>query len=272
MSQCDAWMPQSVGDYLADTMHLRAAEHGAYLLLLMQYWRAGPLPDDDRKLAAIARMDEAEWRICGPVVRAFFQASDGGVLRQARCDAAREASQARVSKRRNAAKTASKARWNSETMPIASESHAISMRGASESHANRMRGASESHANRMLDASESHAPRIPIASEAHGSAAAPAGKVRAGNLSDEMTTDKDTGLLVCNNYFVDMVFEKATEAARIDPGKLSLTWDAMLGWLRDGIEPEQIYAAIRRCAARPGYQPPRSLAYFDRAVREHRMN
>jgi uncharacterized protein YdaU (DUF1376 family) len=56
-----AWMPLYVADYLADTGHLSAAEHGAYLLLIMHYWTNGQLPNEDRRLSRIARMSPAEW-------------------------------------------------------------------------------------------------------------------------------------------------------------------------------------------------------------------
>lgn len=51
------WMPLWIGDYLKDTSHLCAAEHGAYLLLIMHYWQTGSLPTEDRHLAMIARME-----------------------------------------------------------------------------------------------------------------------------------------------------------------------------------------------------------------------
>jgi uncharacterized protein YdaU (DUF1376 family) len=67
------WMPLYIADYRADTAHLSAAEHGAYLLLIMHYWSTGGLPDDDRPLARIACMSVAEWRRARPTLAGFFQ-------------------------------------------------------------------------------------------------------------------------------------------------------------------------------------------------------
>lgn len=55
------WMPLYVAEYLADTGHLSAAEHGAYLLLIMHYWQKDGLPEDERQIARISRLTPAEW-------------------------------------------------------------------------------------------------------------------------------------------------------------------------------------------------------------------
>jgi len=55
------WMPLYVADYLADTGHLSTAEHGAYMLLIMHYWQNGSLPEEERRIARIARMSQEEW-------------------------------------------------------------------------------------------------------------------------------------------------------------------------------------------------------------------
>src|SRR5262245_38708478 len=67
------WMPLYVADYLADTAHLRAAESGAYLHLIMHYWRRGGLPDDDRQLASITKMTIWQWRRTRPRIEPLFQ-------------------------------------------------------------------------------------------------------------------------------------------------------------------------------------------------------
>lgn len=66
------WMPLYVADYKKDTGHLGAAEHGAYLLLIMHYWATGGLPDNDRQLARIACMSPSAWKRTKPTLVPFF--------------------------------------------------------------------------------------------------------------------------------------------------------------------------------------------------------
>jgi uncharacterized protein YdaU (DUF1376 family) len=85
-TKTDAWMPLYLADYLRDTTHLSAEEHGAYLLLLMHAWvNDGLLPDDDRRLRQITKMEAKGWKYSAPILRAFFY-SDGAHLRQKRMD------------------------------------------------------------------------------------------------------------------------------------------------------------------------------------------
>jgi uncharacterized protein YdaU (DUF1376 family) len=66
------WMPLYVGDYLGDTGHLTTTQHGAYLLLMMHYWRKGELPDDDTQLAKITRLPLKLWQDYRPILQGFF--------------------------------------------------------------------------------------------------------------------------------------------------------------------------------------------------------
>lgn len=66
------YMKMYWADYLADTAHLSAIEHGGYLLLIAHYWRTGSLPDDEAKLARIARMSVKQWRTHSETILAFF--------------------------------------------------------------------------------------------------------------------------------------------------------------------------------------------------------
>ena len=65
-------MPLYVGDYLGDTGHLTTAQHGAYLLLMMHYWRKGELPDDDRQLSKITKLPLKTWCNYRATLQDFF--------------------------------------------------------------------------------------------------------------------------------------------------------------------------------------------------------
>lgn len=68
-----AWMPLHIENYLADTGHLTAAEHGAYLMLIMHYWREGRLPEDERLIQRIARLSKDEWAESRDILAALFR-------------------------------------------------------------------------------------------------------------------------------------------------------------------------------------------------------
>lgn len=65
------YMQLYIADYLADTMHLSAEEHGAYLLLMFNYWQTGkPIPKN--RLAKIARLTNERWADVEPSLQELF--------------------------------------------------------------------------------------------------------------------------------------------------------------------------------------------------------
>src|SRR3954469_11371826 len=72
-----AWMPLYVGDYLGDTGHLTTTQHGAYLLLMMHYWRKGGLPDDDKQLSKITKLPFKIWAEYRETLQDFFHEAGG---------------------------------------------------------------------------------------------------------------------------------------------------------------------------------------------------
>lgn len=76
------WMPLFIGDYLADTQRLTAEQHGAYLLLIMDYWRNGSLPNNDDVLDLITK---GAWAKHKAVLLTFFM-QDGDALRHLRIE------------------------------------------------------------------------------------------------------------------------------------------------------------------------------------------
>lgn len=67
------WMPLYVSDYLVDTMHLTAEQHGAYLLLLMACWKSNArVANDADQLQAISKLTPIKWKVCAPILSSFF--------------------------------------------------------------------------------------------------------------------------------------------------------------------------------------------------------
>lgn len=110
----DTWMPLYIGDYLADTTRLTTEQHGAYLLLLMDYWRNGPPPDDEQTLASITKLSVQQWRRHEAVLRTFFQPGDGACWVQKRADDERQKAGNVSDKRSAAGKEGASKRWGKQ--------------------------------------------------------------------------------------------------------------------------------------------------------------
>jgi len=94
-----ARMPLHVGDYLADTGHVTATEHGAYLLLIMHYWQNGCLPENERIIARIAKLSPEQWEESRDMLAMLF----GPGWTHKRIDAELSKADEIIEKRRSAA-------------------------------------------------------------------------------------------------------------------------------------------------------------------------
>ena len=112
------YMPFFVADYLADAAHLTTLEHGAYLLLIFNYWQRGkPLPDNDKKLARICGLSDEEWAGVRPELEEFFRV-DGEEWRHKRIEAELEFVREKSEKAREAGKASAKKRSSARSTPV----------------------------------------------------------------------------------------------------------------------------------------------------------
>jgi hypothetical protein len=109
-------------DYLADTAHLTTEEHGAYLLLLMNYWQRGkPLDNTDGRLAHVARLSAERWKAVEPILAEFFMI-EGTTWVQARIERDLDKIRDKSSKlAANGSIGGSKKQANAKQMPIYEE-------------------------------------------------------------------------------------------------------------------------------------------------------
>ncbi|MBZ9742154.1 MULTISPECIES: YdaU family protein [unclassified Mesorhizobium] len=181
------FMQLYVSDFVGDTLQLSTEQIGAYMLLLMAMWNAGgSLPDDEARLARVARLPLKRWRAISADLLAFFEREGGQVGHKRLTKELRKAllkSEARAAAgARGGAATALKtkahvtanadvlARHSPDTRKQMEKASAFSARGARESVGISMRESGEG-------ASRSHGPGRPrkppgwIRPRTHGDAA-----------------------------------------------------------------------------------------------------
>ncbi len=112
------YMPLYVADYLADAAHLSTIEHGAYLLLIMNYWQRGePLPNDDTRLARIAGLNTRDWKRHRDAIAEFFTVQETH-WRHGRIDSELSRVAAKSLKSKKAAQASVQRRFNGRSADV----------------------------------------------------------------------------------------------------------------------------------------------------------
>lgn len=146
------FLPMTVPAFLADTQHLDARETGAYVSLIFFAWlsRECGLPDDDKKLARMARCSLREWLQIKTTVMAFWQLMDDGLWHQKKLDQVRSEVTLKSEKARAAAYAK---HLNNNNSPSADAQRTHSGRSANHKHKQNL-----SHGENSTDAPRPPAP------------------------------------------------------------------------------------------------------------------
>jgi hypothetical protein len=159
--------------------------------------------------------------------------------------------------------------------------------------ANAMRSASEPHQDRMQSASEPHSNRNAIALQAQCDSDAISCGADAIEMQKETGTGTGTGIKDSSppapssppsakaregkaddglwGLTLSEAGQRVCAAAGIDDGRMAVDFRALMLWHQAGLDLQaDILPTIAAMAAKPSYKPPRSLRYFDRAIREFR--
>ncbi len=106
------FFPLYPGDYMRKTQALTILEHGAYMILLMNYYSKGKLPSDKKKLYRVCRAIEAEEQVViDKIVSEYFTTNGDGLLINKRAE--EELEKQRIISETNKIRSAKghKARW-----------------------------------------------------------------------------------------------------------------------------------------------------------------
>lgn len=103
-------MPLYINDYLSDTLHLSAEESGAYLFLIMHYWKKGNISGDIEQISRISRCATS---ITQAILSEFFEYANGS-WKHGRIDIELKKAQDNKEMRAIRAKKAADARWSKD--------------------------------------------------------------------------------------------------------------------------------------------------------------
>lgn len=121
-TKVDIWMPLYIADYLSATSRLTTEQHGAYLLLIMDYWKNGAPPNNDQVLAQITKLSPDAWSNARTMLQPFFEVHDG-LWVQHRIET--EMVKAKHNKQANVkrGKAGAEARWRDKNAPSIDEAY-----------------------------------------------------------------------------------------------------------------------------------------------------
>ena len=105
----------NISDYLADTWHLTTEEHGAYLLLIMNYWQTEkPIPEN--RVQGVIRLDNDRYTSVMGHLKEFFNEDENGAWFHGRIEADLSVIRDKSKKASAAGKASAQKRWGSESV------------------------------------------------------------------------------------------------------------------------------------------------------------
>jgi uncharacterized protein YdaU (DUF1376 family) len=113
------WMPVFWSDLLAGTTHMDAAELGGFMLLIAEQWKRGHLPNDNRMLKKIARINSQVKM--DTILQKFTLTPEGHLINEV-CAKVRTQQITKFTKQHIAGKKGAQKRWQNDRDPIV---HAI---------------------------------------------------------------------------------------------------------------------------------------------------
>jgi len=231
------FMPFATDAFVADTTALDDAETGAYMMLLVDLWRSdtGTLPLDHKKLARTARCEQADWPARWDAIKGYFTVADG-VISQARVLRDRAKVRAKIEKARDNGKKGGRPKL-SET----NENKPTGYDPVNQNLTQKKTNQNHNHIREEYISSSQPLPREAAAAESKSE----------GEVEDWVR-----------------IGTWAIHTAGLANTPRPVTFTVVKDWLANGWTETQIKAGISAVTARPNYQPPRSLKFFEEAIRE----